>query len=151
MNRDGLAVVASERLLGLIDVAGLSSAALAALEDDLDVPSLVALAGLSKNADEQEARSLFDRALGELNMTAPSRRDAVLCLSEQFAHRIVRGTIAPYEGAKRIWDLTRRGGTERIHELDPFIYAASEWEDRPEDRVRFERAIIDEARALIER
>jgi hypothetical protein len=41
--------------------------------------------------------------------------------------------------------------TEQIPELDPFIYAASEWEERPEDRVHFEEGIVSEARALVGR
>lgn len=148
MNRDGLVIVAAEAMLGLLGPDELSSAAVAALEGDLDSPALVALASLPKGADAIEARALFDRALNELNVTAPSPRDAIICLAEQIAAEIVRGAVAPYAGAKRIWELSRRGRTERIRELDPFIYAASEWEERPEDRVRFEQDIICEARAL---
>jgi hypothetical protein len=72
-------------------------------------------------------------------------------LAHDAAAEILGGTIAPYTGAKRIWDLTLRAPAERISELDPFIYAGSEWEERPEDRVHFERGIMSEARALVDR
>ena len=147
MNRDELASVAARMVLELAGPEDLSGAAVAALEGGLDSPALVALAG----ADACEARPLFDRALEELKISKPSPREAVIRLAQDEATRIVGGTVAPYAGAKRIWELTSRVPTVRIPELDPFIYAASEWEERPEDRVHFEQGIISEARALLDR
>lgn len=45
----------------------------------------------------------------------------------------------------RLWGLSDEG----IPELDPFVYAASEWEDRPNDRRFFENAIVDIAKDLV--
>jgi hypothetical protein len=86
--------------------------------------------------------------LTELSIAKPNQREAVMLLAHNVASEIASGTIAPYAGAKQIWDLTLSVPIEPISELDPFIYAASEWEDRPEDRVQFERDILSEAQAL---
>lgn len=134
-------------VLGLASSEELLHAGSAALDDGLDSPALIALAG----ADADDARPLFEQALTELALATPSTRDAILHLAHDVAAEIAGGTIAPYTGAKRIWDLTMRAPAERISELDPFIYAASEWEERPEDRRHFEQGIISEARALLER
>lgn len=134
-------------VLGLAGPEELADAGSAALDDGLDSPALIALVG----ADTNEARALFERALTELEVPTPSTREAILRLAHDAAAEILGGTIAPYAGAKRIWDLTLRAPAERIPELDPFIYAASEWEERPEDRVHFERGIMSEARALVDR
>lgn len=96
-----------------------------------------------------EARALFDRALNELSVSKPDQREAVMLLARDAASEIGGGTVAPYTGAKQIWDLTLCVPIEPIPELDPFIYAASEWEERHEDRVKFERDIIREARSLL--
>jgi hypothetical protein len=49
------------------------------------------------------------------------------------------------EGAKRIWQATLNAELNGFHDLDGFIYAASELEERPEDKALFEKAIIEEA------
>ncbi len=97
-----------------------------------------------------EASTLFDQALNELGVSKPTQREAVVLLARNVASGIANGTIAPYAGAKRIWDLTLQVPVEPIPELDPFIYAASEWEERAEDRVHFEQGILSEARALVD-
>jgi hypothetical protein len=131
-------------VLGLAGPEELADAGSAALDDGLDSPALITLA----DADRNDARAVFERALTELRVPKPSTREAILRLAHDTATEILDGTIAPYTGARRIWELTLRAPTERIPELDPFIYAASEWEDRPEDRVHFEQGIILEARTL---
>lgn len=143
--RDEIADVAARLVLGLAGPENLPAAADAALRDGLVSPALIAL----MDADPSEARVLFDRALDELGVSKPSQRDAVMRLARDAAAEIVRGTIAPYAGAKRISDLTLQAPAVRIHELDPFIYAADEWEERPEDRLHFEQGIVSEARALL--
>jgi len=145
VSQDLVVGVAAELVLGLIGLEDLQHAANRALHAGLASPAIVALA----DSDESNARLLFDRVLTELEVALPSTRDAIGHLALETAVEIVEGKIAPYTGAKRIWQLTLCAPSERLPNLDPFIYAASEWEDRPEDRVRFERGIMDEARALL--
>jgi len=92
---------------------------------------------------------MFDRVLSELNVAVPSRREAVMRLARKIAKGILVGTTGAYLGAKQIWDLTLRASDEDLPELDSFVYAASEWEDRPEDRVAFEEGIVAAARDLV--
>jgi hypothetical protein len=115
-------------VLGLVGPEDLSAAASAALHGGLDSPSLVALT----SADTSNAGTLFDRTLQDFNLVKPSPREAVMLLALDAATEIVSGATSPYMGAKRIWNLTLRVPAEQIPELDPFIYAASEWEERPE-------------------
>jgi hypothetical protein len=64
---------------------------------------------------------------------------------------ILDGKLDPYIGARLLWKASVNNDIDHEHELDPFIYAASEYEDRPEDREGFKRAIIEEARDLVRR
>ena len=43
--------------------------------------------------------------------------------------------------AELIWELTVRAHPDRLPELDPFVYAASEWRERPEDGALFTGAV----------
>ena len=100
-------------------------------------------------ADADEAKAMFDRVLAELDIPRPSKRDAVMHLARETAERIVNGATAPYEGAKQIWELFLRLPDEDLSELHSFVYAASEWEDRPEDRHAFEDGVVAAARELV--
>lgn len=142
-----MASIAARMVIGLAGPDELIGAGDAALGAGLASPALIALA----DADVDEAPALFERALAELEVSMPGTREAIVRLSHDAAAEIVSGRVAPYAGAKRIWDLTLRAPSERIPELDPFIYAASEWEERPSDRVHFEQGIVSEAQALLNR
>lgn len=145
---DTLEMLAAEAALGLGDAERLTRDAVELLTAGFDSPALVALAGLSGD-DTSEARALRDRAMAEMSIATPSQREATILLAREVARKIVDGDLPPYDGAERIWSLTLRVHPERIHDLDPFVYAASEWESRPGDRPFFENAIMNEARALI--
>jgi len=99
--------VAAKAALDLAGAEELREAAVAALEDGLDSPTLGALAGVS-NTETADARLLFERALAELSVPMPSPREAVMRLAREMATKVVDGTVRPYEGAKRIWELTLR-------------------------------------------
>jgi hypothetical protein len=150
MKTEGLELAASRAVLGLLRSDDLARVGTQALEDGCDSPSLRILAGV--NASEaEEARGLFERVLSELNVAVPSKRNAVMLLARETAKGIVSGTTGVYLGAKQIWDLTLRASNEALPELDSFVYAASEWEDRAEDRATFEEGIIAAARELVNR
>ena len=148
MNTDRLEAAASKVALDLLRSEDIADVAVLALEDGCDSPSLRILAGLTA-AEADEARALFDRALSELRRAMPSKREAVLCLARETAKGILSGTIAPYEGGKQIWELCLRVPDANLSELDSFVYAASEWEDRPEDRHLLEDGIEAAARELV--
>jgi hypothetical protein len=149
VSHGSLQLTAAKVALGQASPNDLAAAAEAALADGVDSSALRVLAGLA-GADLDEARLWFDRAAAELGIRVPSPHDSVLSLAREAAAEIIRGVVAPYPGAKYIWTLVRRVPTEHISELDPFIYAASEWEDRPDDRAFFDEGIVREAQTLLD-
>jgi hypothetical protein len=119
-----------------------------ALADGCDSPSLRVLAGLA-DADLEEVSSLFERALVELELPLPTAPEAAMGLARDIATKVLDGATTPYGGAKQIWELSLRIPDEHLPQLDTFIYAASEWEDRPEDRNIFAEGIVVAARELV--
>lgn len=148
MNTKRLEVAAARVVLDLLRPEDIADVAGSALEDGCDSYSLRMLAGLTL-AEAGEARSMFHRSLSELGIPVPSRRDAVMRLARGTAEGILGGTTDAYEGAKQIWSLALRVPDEDLPELDSFVYAASEWEDRPEHRRTFNEGIVAAARALV--
>jgi hypothetical protein len=74
---------------------------------------------------------------------------AVMRLAREISKEILGGTTRPYEGAKQIWEISLRLPEDHLPDLDSFVYAASEWEERPEDRHVFERGIVTAAKELL--
>ena len=146
MNTERMELAAAKVVLNLLLSTELPKVALDAMVDGCESPSLEILAGLTK-AQSADARDLFDRALVELRIPMPSKREAAQRLACEAGQSILDGAVTPYEGARSIWKLSVLSD-ENIPELDPFEYAASEWEDRPADRTFFENAIVDVARDL---
>jgi len=70
-----------------------------------------------------------------------------MLLARHVANDILSGARAPSDGAKEIWDLSVAPSTH-MHELDAFVYWASEWDERPEDWPLMEKAIRCAARDL---
>jgi hypothetical protein len=143
-----LNLVAAEVALDLVPADTLPDIAVAALKDGLDSPALRVLAGML-DGDRYHSRSWFDRALAELRVVLPDEHEAVMRLARAAATDIASGAITPYKGAKRIWELTLRVPGEHFHALDPFVYAASEWDDRPGDRSFLDDGIVSESRRLL--
>ena len=114
-----------------------------ALERGLDDPSLRILAGLTK-AELDEAVPRFEKTLAAMGYRALEKAEALQICIKVVSLQIVKNEVAPYQGARLIWRAAHKViGT---HEADPFIYAASEYEDRPEDQEFFANAIVEEAR-----
>ena len=147
MKGNTLDLEASNFVLGRTLSECLPSLAVKLLAEGYDSSALRMLAGLTESQMD-EAGPLFKQALLEIGCSLPSPREAVLRLARETAMQILQGEIAPYEGGKRIWDLSLKID-HVVPELHPFVYAASEWEDRPEDRPLFERGILEEARVLV--
>ena len=117
-----------------------------ALARGVDVPALRELAGL-RSADVREARDLFLLAMEQLGADVPVVPEELVRF---WAAGIVDGTIAPYEGARLIWwEGWNRFG--RPGDLTPFVGLASQWEDDPDRRPRYEQDIVDHARRLLGR
>jgi hypothetical protein len=146
MNTHSLELVACKEVLGLLRPEHLPVVAAQALHEGHDSPLLRKLAGLSDGASE--ARALFHRCLAELNVKTPTKRDAVVLLAREIALSIIRGDVDPYKGAQEVWQLTLLAD-EGVPELDSFVYAASEWNERPADHDVFEEGVVAAAGELV--
>lgn len=130
--------------LKLLPIDKLPQTAIDLLEAGYDSQPLLELAGLSKS-ELTEATDLFAKVLFEIGRTPLSKREAALRYTGLISKEIILGKISPYNGAKQIWRASI-GLEEPLHEVDTFVYAASEFEDRPDDRDFFADEIVKEAR-----
>jgi hypothetical protein len=77
-------------------------------------------------------------------------RVALMNVAQEVCRAILDGSTTPYDGAHRIWDATIAVGDRvRLPELDTFIYAASEWDDRPEDANIFAEGVVAAAKEIV--
>jgi hypothetical protein len=135
--------------LGLLTSDMLPGIAVRALEAGLDSPSLRQLAGLD-STDLAEAEHLFRKTLSELGREILTTRQAALNYAFYISQEICSGREEPYSGARKIWKATLAVEDKPFHDLDPFVYAFSEYASRPEDRGLFSAGIIKEAARVVE-
>ena len=131
-------------VLGLLPGEDLPAIATTALLDGFDNSSLRQLAGLL-SPRMVDANDLLQRAVEECGFTIPDRRSAAVQYASCVSRLILARTVTPYDGAEAIWRASIAVEDPSFHALDPFIYASSEYEARPDDKLRFERAIVEEA------
>ena len=143
-----LKYVQSLWLLGLFNNNELPQLAANLMQEGYSSDSLVKLAICAKDGTE-EIRKCFEQVLIDLNMPTLSKQKALKEYGKHVLNLIIAGEIAPYDGAKNIWKTCIKHREVGDHEFDPFIYAASEMEDRPNDREFFEAAILNEARIFL--
>lgn len=130
--------------LNILDEASLPALAARLVADGLESPALIELAGIP-TGNESDIRRLFAGALVELGISIPDSHEALHGYAHDQSCSLLAGEISPYECAKAIWHACLASGVV-CHDLDPFIYAASEFEDRSADRDFFSCAILEEAR-----
>lgn len=64
-----------------------------------------------------------------------------MLLARETVKELLIWATASHAGAKQIWELSLWIPHENLPEFDSFVDAASEWQDRPEDRQVFEDGI----------
>jgi len=131
-------------ILGMIHTHELPTVAVELMTHGFDSESLLQLA-VGDATRVVESGSLFQQALEELGRGKISKLDALKHYAKTVSRRILNAEVSPLEGARAIWHAQLSVGLSDFPGLDPFIYAASELEDRPEDSELFERMIRDEA------
>jgi hypothetical protein len=141
-----LSRIAEMYALGKVPIDDLPAAAIEALEAGLDSPTLRQLAG-ADGADAETIRNLFSKSLGELGIPIPSPSEAGLAFARHIAGEIVRGVLAPYDGAKQIWHIYTR--FPELGRLRIFVGMASEYEDDETHRENYSRSIVEESRKLM--
>jgi hypothetical protein len=73
--------------------------------------------------------------------------DALFAYVTAIATDVLNERLAPIEGARRLWRLSKEMW-ELPEALLPFVGLASEWDDRPQDRPEREREIVIEMERL---
>jgi hypothetical protein len=131
--------------LGLIPVDDLPNLAADAVAQGFESKALIQLAGVAP-VEAQEASSLFQKALRELGVGTMLKTDALKHYAKEVSNRILNSEVTPLEGAKDIWRVSLKTRISGFHDLDPFLYAASELEERPAEKEFFEKAIMAEAK-----
>jgi hypothetical protein len=119
-----------------------------ALEDGMDTPTLRVLASLTSE-ERSDARQRFDAVLNEFNIPRLDLAEAARLFATSVCRKIVNEGIDPIDAANLLWDVSLRVRDPLFHDLDPFIYAASEAKSRPSDVPFFRDAIVSEARDRI--
>ncbi len=121
------------------------------LLDGFDSYNLRILASGEGSVTTEGARTTLARVFDEIGEPRVDSVEAARTYARWVAEGIVNGEVEPYRGAREIWKVAQKVGLERLTELHPFIYAAAEYEDRPEDRPFFQDAIKREASGLLDR
>lgn len=117
-----------------------------ALTRGVDSPSLRELAGLSSSDDIREIRDLYIVAMSELGIEMPAE-DAVRWEQVRiWAHRIIDGSVSPYEGASQI--SAQGAELESPAKLSEIYYLTVLWEDNPERRQALEASMVEVAHGL---
>src|SRR4051794_1458948 len=75
-------------------------------------------------------------------------RGAVMGVARDICQAILEGSVTPYDGARRIGDLTLQID-EHLAALDTFVYAASEWDERPQDGNIFADGVVAAAKDIV--
>lgn len=119
------------------------------LSSGCDNEDIVQLAICSPNEIEN-IMMLFSKILKSEGGGSMSEIEALRRYAKLISAAILENEISPDKGAHLLWDATITAKQKNFHELDPFIYAASEMDSRPMDRDFFEKAILQEAKKWAE-
>ncbi len=130
--------------LELLDSDQIPDVATLALQRGIDSQQLRVLAGTIPTPGAS-LRESFSSALQNLGVRLPPRDGATRVLAKCLALQILDRTLDPIDGARKMAEIARAVGGG-FSELDAFIYAESEAEDRPDDRQFFHEEIIKAAR-----
>lgn len=74
--------------------------------------------------------------------------ERVVAAAIQISASILEGDLTPYEGARKIANLCRAAEIHPPEELHTFVYAESEWDDRPEDSNILAEGVVAAAREM---
>jgi hypothetical protein len=131
--------------LDLLAPEDLPDVALKALDKGMDSPATRALASLVGN-EVDEGPAIFESALKELGVPTMNRKEAAREYAIAVSKMILFGELTPQDGANRLWEASIRVQDPDFHDLDTFVYSASELQSRPEDSDFFNLEILNEAR-----
>ncbi|XSG77480.1 hypothetical protein ACP8Y2_10770 [Herpetosiphon llansteffanensis] len=151
-------IIQARYVLGRIPNSELPKLATQLLIDGYDSLALRILAGLQAYEIDLQANTLWEQIKTDLALTPMTSRDAARIYAIDALQQVILGTIDPFIAAEELWDVsieakssdktsnTQNSLQSEFHDLDPFVYCASEAHSRPGDREFFRQAILSEAR-----
>ena len=148
MNEKYFQLAIAKVVLDLLSVKSMCSIGYWLLEQGHESEGVFDLIAL-EDARAEEAMRRFLSVVRELDVVLPGKEEAVLFLCRDVACKILEGEVSAIEGANEIWDVSQVVFPSVFPDLDPFIYAASEWTGRPDEHSLFTSSIEDAARELI--
>ena len=135
---------------GLLFPESVPEFAISALEAGYDGRRLRRIAGMNRPT-RADLESIIDGMFRELGQSPVTDiRNAGTRLAVKFCQQIVAGEVPPYDGAKQIWRSIYYA-LQCPEELVTFVGLASEWEDLPELRRKYDREILAAAREFLQK
>lgn len=134
------------QMLGVLSKEELLQMAKDAVAEGCDDPAVTQLSICT--LDELNAQ--FEKMKGQCDKDAMTMLGALRFYAKEISALILSGAMSPREGSNMLWRAQINSRMEDFHELDGFIYAASEMDDRPEDKAVFEEGILKEAKRVID-
>lgn len=141
--------IRASSLLGQLDCHDIINIAQSHLVDPVDA-NILEIALCDKDDSDCLDRAL-ERLFEENDIKDMSISDALNYYASSMCRDIVEGGLSPILGSDKISKVAIASAPDGYVDLDPFIYASSEAESRPEDRRFFENAIMDEAKRFLEK
>ena len=137
------------QMLGILSKEELLQMAKDAVAEGCDDPAVTQLSICTLN-EVDELNAQFEKMKGQCDKEAMTMLSALRFYAKEISALILSGAMSPREGSNMLWRAQINSRMEAFHELDGFIYAASEMDDRPEDKALFEEGILKEAKRVID-
>jgi hypothetical protein len=137
------------QMLGVLSKEELVQMAKEAVTEGCDSPAVIQLSICALN-EVDEINTQFETMKSQCRKEAMTMLGALRFYAREISMLILSGAMSPREGSNMLWRAQINSKMETFHELDGFIYAASEMDDRPEDKALFEEGILKEAKRVID-
>ena len=137
------------QMLGILSKEELLEMAKDAVTGGCVAPAVTQLSICTLN-EIDEFNAQFEKMKGQCNKEVMTMLSALRFYAKEISALILSGVMSPREGSNMLWRAQINSRMETFHELDGFIYVASEMDDRPEDEALFEEGILKEAKRVID-
>ena len=117
------------------------------LENGIETPSVVEVAGLHKPTN-RDAAEIIERMFSELGLKPLSKREAAVMYARQIAFEVVREAIAPYVGASLLCEIWRIS-PDIESSLSDFVYLADIYHDPGESQDQLDELIRQSASGFL--
>jgi len=143
IDREDVGLLRAKCHLDMVSTDELRAFALEKLTEPVDEALLELV--LCEPGDDEGVRRCAEKLFRRHGAFEISDEDAVRLYARHVSSSILQRKVAPADGAALIAAVRYRLDLPGFHELDTFVYASSELDDRPEDPEFFDKVILAEA------